>query len=311
MYTFILSASTSTMNSSNFSIGEESHLQRGAMILLHISGSFVVSFAFTANFLVLLVLIIKKNLRKETYTVLVICLSAADFVNSATVLLKLVSRLISSDPVHFCRVWVVLLAQGVFMSVYFTLIISLNRYASAINAAWKNRLFRGRRKYALLFVPSGIVAIVNFIFGVVWDIKSPSCNRKSTLDKNTFIFYIYATILNFPVFLFAFVLYGLALQSVHKRFGQVLPQTTVVRVKSATEEVIATTSSKGTFTTTTPGSGKVTAGTTSSRPLTAATSAKETLITKNTGIKRSDKRNNTASARNSDGHKTRVQRINE
>ena len=71
------------------------------------------------------------------------------------------------------------------MSVYFTFVVSLNRFASAKSTTWLSKLFGGRRKYALVFVPTAIITVVNICFTTAWDENISSCSYQEMLGANT------------------------------------------------------------------------------------------------------------------------------
>ena len=112
------------------------------------------------------------------------------------------------------------------MSVYFTFIISLYRYLSAIDTPWKDILFDGWRKYAQLFVPSFIVAACFTSFSFVWGIDPNLCNVEYVFRLAEFSFYdLLQASVTLPFFLCTFVLFALAVRAINKRFGHALNTT--------------------------------------------------------------------------------------
>ena len=190
-----------------------------------IVGAALLCFAFLSNSLVLIVLALKKNLRQQTYTVLVICLSSGDLVITISAILQVLDTLLLKSKI-FCRIYALMLGQGIFMSVYCTFIVSLYRYLSATGTPWKEKLFDGGRKYAQLFVPSGIVVAIHISFIAFWDKKDLTCNIEIVFRiGNVSVYSLVATVMNLPVFLCTFVLFALAVRAINKRFGQALHPT--------------------------------------------------------------------------------------
>ena len=185
-------------------------------VILYIVGGAIISFSSAANVLVLLTLCIKKVLRKPTYTVLVTNLSAADLTISICFIAQILTRVAFPTSMYICITWVLLFPQGLFMTFYFTCIISLNRYLSARNSSWKNTIFNGRRKYALLYIPSAIVAAINVGFTVIRVTTSMSCNLGDLLKDQA----IYLTLLGFPPFLGTLFLYIIAVYEIYKPLAE-------------------------------------------------------------------------------------------
>ena len=109
------------------------------------------------------------------------------------------------------------------MSLHFTYVIALNRYLSIANTAWNNKLNGGRRKYALLYIPSSIVALISLIFSVEWKEEITSCSMHAIFGTSPSAFGIYVTTVYLPVLIGTLVVYALAIRAIHKHFSQVLP----------------------------------------------------------------------------------------
>ena len=182
-------------------------------------------FAFTANFLLVLVLIIRANLRKQPHIVLVLTLSVADIVVATGVITHSMLLKFDTKSVYLCGVWLVLFSQGIFMSVYFTFIVSLNRFVSAVSTTWVIKLFGGKRKYALVSVPSAVIAVVNIIFTSHFERDISTCLIMR--GANAITYERYMTMLNIPIFICTLTLYALTLRAIHVRFGRVMPQAPV------------------------------------------------------------------------------------
>ena len=207
-------------------VGKNDHVtfNIGTIVLLLIFGSFVALFAFTINLLLVIVLLIKPSLRQQSYIVLVLCLAVADLVVSSGAIMH-VALALARNNVNLCRIWMLMFSQGIFMSVYFTFIISLNRYMSVVSISLVNKLFDGRRKYALLFIPCAVVAAVNLgvAFGLTHAQQISTCNFRAIVGENHLAYEGYLATLNIPIFIATLFLYILSLRAVHVRFGRVAP----------------------------------------------------------------------------------------
>ena len=173
------------MNNSN--IKNDGHdAQNGTGELFFIVGFLFATFAFTTNLLISIVLSTKRKLREQTYTFLVMTLSLADLLVSTGVLSQIITdKFIPPGLLHLCGIWSLLFSQGLFMSVYFTFVLSLNCYVAAASTTWSDKLFAGSRKYAILFVPSTVIAFVNtgFYLYVGFEGHMTSCSLEEMFGK--------------------------------------------------------------------------------------------------------------------------------
>ena len=213
------------MNTSEVSKNDHDTYNIGTIVLLLIFGNLVALFAFTINLLLVIVLLIKPSLRQQSYIVLVLCLAVADFVVSSGAITHGVALALAPKNVNLCRIWMLMFSQGICMSVYFTFIISLNRYMSVVSISFVNKLFDGRRKYALLFIPCAVVAAVNLgvAVGLTHAQQISTYNFRAIVGENHLAYEGYLAALNIPIFIATLVLYILSLRAVHVRFGRVAP----------------------------------------------------------------------------------------
>ena len=107
------------------------------------------------------------------------------------------------------------------MSVYFTFVISLNCYVAAASTTWSGKLFGGRRKYAILFVPSTSVAFINagFFLYAGFDGYISSCEEQRMFSQIQTIYNTIRAIQTIPILLATFGLYALAIRAINVRFG--------------------------------------------------------------------------------------------
>ena len=179
-------------------------------------------FAFITNFLVFLVLTAREKLKKNTYTVLVLNLSIADIVVSSCGILQHILKILEQQSDCLCKAVLFFFSNGIFMSVYFTFVLSLNRFLSAASAPWKDKLFDGNRKYILLFLPCLIVSLVNMTFVFVTEEHITTCSLEQLLGANLRTFSIFMVVLNIPILFSTLLVYILAIYSIHKRFTRVM-----------------------------------------------------------------------------------------
>ena len=208
------------MNNSNITKdGHDAH--NGTGELFFIVGFLFATFAFTTNLLVSIVLSAKRKLREQTYTFLVMTLSLADLLVSTGVLSQIITDRFVKTFVYLCGIWSLLFSQGLFMSVYFTFVISLNCYVAAASTTWSGKLFGGSRKYAILFVPSTIIAFVNTGFYLYVGVKGhmTSCSLKEMFGTYLATQNMIRGIQTIPVILATFILCALAMRAVHMRYG--------------------------------------------------------------------------------------------
>ena len=162
-------------NVSNASNITESERADGVQTVIYCIAVVLVCFEFTTNFLVIELLSTRKTLRTKRYTVLVMSLGVADFVISLAGVVWLVSQRLGPQSAYLCGSATYIWSLGMFMSFYFTFLISLNRYLTALNSAWTNKLFGYGRKYILMLIPSVVMASTNPIFAINWNKEIMFC----------------------------------------------------------------------------------------------------------------------------------------
>ena len=206
------------MNSSNITSGG---YDAGDGIGYSITSFTLATFAFVINFLVSIIFSIKKKVREQTYTFLVMNLSVADLVVSSAVMIQNITNIFTPNSIYLCLTHTCLISQALFMSIYFTSVISLNCYLSAASTTWSDKLLGGMRRYAVLYVPSIIIAFVNAGFYTYRDIwyegRASSCASGQRLFGRFNNLMMAIQII--PSLIATFVLCVLAMQAIHTRFG--------------------------------------------------------------------------------------------
>ena len=183
----------SNISGFNVTAGDE----EGVQIPVYRIAIMVVCFEFTTNFLVILLLSTRQILRKKRYTMLVMSLGVADFVSAIAGVVWLVSqRLYGLGPqsAYICGTNIYLLSLGMFMSLYFTFVISLQRYLTTINSTWENKIFGYGRKYFLMLIPSLIIALSNPMFAMNWNREIPVCKIETMVGSDLFAFSTYISV---------------------------------------------------------------------------------------------------------------------
>ena len=204
-------------------------------LVVYVTSCIIVLFEFTSNALVIFILSTRKTLRKKRYTVLVMSLGVADFVISLAGLLWLLSQRIDPQSVYLCGSMLVLFTLGTFMSVYFTFVISLNRYLTATNTTWNNRMYGGGRKYALMYIPSAAIAAVSLVFTSAMENSISSCSVENMFGASMPVFSAFVTVMFLPFLFCTIICYALAMRAICKRFGQVHPQVAVIQTTHVAE----------------------------------------------------------------------------
>ena len=209
------------MNSSN-TTNDGNNAPRRIGEVFYISGFLLATFAFTTNVPISVLLTTKKKLREQTHTFLVMSLSVADLIVSTGGLTQIIMDRFFHEPVHLCGIWSLLFSQGLFMRVYFTFVLSLNCYVAATSTTWSDKLFGGKRKYAILFVPSAVEVIINigFFLFVKCEDHISSCTLYKMFCSFQATNNMIMAMLNIPTLLATFLMYALAMRAINARFGK-------------------------------------------------------------------------------------------
>ena len=189
-----------------------------------IVGAFVlVNFSLISNVSLIIILTFKKQIRKNTYTVLVLHLSVADTTVTVGAIGWILVQRFAPQSANLCGIAISLAIFGIFLSIYFTFIISLNRYLSIANTTLNTKMSDGKRKYALLYIPSAVVGMTNLIFSVTWKNSVAQCSMHTIFGASPSAFGIFVAALYFPLLVCIVVTYVLAIRAIRKHFSQILP----------------------------------------------------------------------------------------
>ena len=211
---------------------EEEIFDGGVQTFLIVSAFVLVNFALILNISLLLILTFKKQIRKKTYTVLVLHLSVADTTVTVGAIGWVLVQRFSPRSAYLCGIVISLAVFGLFLSIYYTFIISLNRYLSIANTTLNTKLSDGKRKYALLYIPSVAVGLANMIFSVTWKESIAQCSMHTIFGASPSAFGIFVAALYFPVLFCTVVIYVFAIRAIRKHFSQVLPLAVIPRTSN-------------------------------------------------------------------------------
>ena len=222
----------STSNISNVRIYQDNITASDVHILAYITVRVLTIFAFLTNVFIIMIMTVRKHLRKNTFITLVLNLGLADTVVTVAGIAWMLVQEISPQSTHLCGITISLQILGVFMSVYFTFIISLNRYLSISRLLWNKRAFKGKRKYCVLYIPSAVLFFVNLNLLVVWkgDVAVSHCSAQQVFSSKLFIYGTYLSVLYFPLMFCTIIVYALALQAIRKHYSQVVPMAIIPTV---------------------------------------------------------------------------------
>ena len=197
-------------------------------VAVYIFGMILSFVNFFTNFLILIVFSIRPKLQKNTYNVLVLSLSMADIVVSLSGIVHAATRKLAPQSTYLCRTVTFLFSNGVFMSVYFTFVLSLNRFLSAASATWTQKLYGGKRKYLFLFIPCFCVSFANVAIVLQSEERITFCSVEILFSSNLRIVCAYISGLNIPILFGTIIVYALAIRAINRRFNKVTPQNGVV-----------------------------------------------------------------------------------
>jgi hypothetical protein len=113
----------------------------------------------------------------------------------------------------------VLFVVAVFMSMFQTFLISLHRFLVATNSPWNNRLFQGKRKYAIYLITWSTVLTCSFVFVNATsggDVKV--CNVRIIYGGNFQLFFSVYGVLAMILLISTILLYITTVNSVRKRY---------------------------------------------------------------------------------------------
>ncbi|KAK3083864.1 hypothetical protein FSP39_004324 [Pinctada imbricata] len=181
--------------------------------------SVLVAFAFVSNLCIQTLLLTRRALRKQTYTVLVLSLGFGDTLISISGILWLVlQKANTSFQTPLCGVMLSMLVIGTFLSLYITFLICLNRFLVTVDAPMNKILFSGKRKFWLMIIPSFIDAILILSLSPLWGKNTTQCNVKSVFGREKITFGVVWMVTNIPLLVSTVVLYIALVRKLMKKF---------------------------------------------------------------------------------------------
>ncbi|KAK3085089.1 hypothetical protein FSP39_024070 [Pinctada imbricata] len=198
------------------------------VIVFSISSA-LVAFAFVSNLCIQTLLLTRRALRKQTYTVLVLSLGFGDILISISGILWLVLQKANiSFQTPLCGMMLSLFVIGTFLSLYITFLICLNRFLVTVDAPMNKILFSGTRKFWLMIIPSLIDVILIMSLSPLWGKNITQCNVKSVFGGEKITFGVVLMLTNIPLLVSTIVLYIALVRKLMKNFVNVDVQSSEI-----------------------------------------------------------------------------------
>jgi hypothetical protein len=184
------------------------------------------------NGLILLILLSKKNLRQNPYKFLVLLLSFSDILVGIGFFIYSLRILIQSwtSSQILCILQITSQINGMYLSLFQTFLISVQRYLVICRTEWSNRLFQNNRKYFVCVLCWMVILV--FSVGLI----SPPEENLRDLHNKCSVTYVYSrhyavfsAFINFGIMLLVLtiLLYCITIRYVIKVNRQIVPEQSV------------------------------------------------------------------------------------